>query len=606
MPSADGEGTPEDLATSAKSSKDISVTNVDPGGEFGASTASIPSTKHGQVLQAGQWLDRSKRPHLFPRVAAQFQTPLQDTVEDAQLCHSFWRQARELGLGLHVAEIPRRLRLQLVGATIEGFQRRQMRWLENADLITDDVKMSTVMLNALNELILAAHAWDPAEQGVKAAFSEPATLKDKVMAQSTRSKLARVKRKHVTQGSTAAAGDRTDTALRPSSPHPAELLPKLVQEAATAFSKWHLVMMRRSKGSLSTAAVKLASDFARALATLGFASMAEELHTNAAMIGNIVCAVHKLAQLAASLDVKGSLRHPSLCSYFLHLSGNSMVEVEVHCFTAVSLSVELLAVVWPNGFSDFDVIQDMPKPPRPNSDGRLYAAVCDDTNLCRCGIEFNRRLMKELDQGTDSLILCCAYATVDAVLDAVKQVAGVRTAHENSTSNSQVGSTAMGIESSIEVGHPSQTPEVQMRPQKVETVDLVLDDGVTPDHATASSSPADGIRKRGRGYEPDVTPESGASKARRPQSSQEVGVVPTELVVNPLPQLSPAKSVQEHKLEVDLTQEEGCAEACQPNGDIREEDDLPIRQAVDQTTTPQRAPQAPSDDEDSPLSALLS
>jgi len=125
--------------------------------------------------------------------------------------------------------------------------------------------------------------------------------------------------------------------------------------------------------------------------------------------------------LAATLDATVEKSPSNSCHYFLRLSGGSLVQAELLCVEAVSLSVDLLAKVWPKGFTDFNSIEEMPKPPKPHHACHLLEGLCGDAHLYRYGCELNRRLMKEIDQGTDSLILCCACASIEGVLQVVKQ-----------------------------------------------------------------------------------------------------------------------------------------------------------------------------------------
>jgi len=142
------------------------------------------------------------------------------------------------------------------------------------------------------------------------------------------------------------------------------------------------------------------------------------------------------------------------CRYMLRLSGGSLAQVDLECFIAITASVDLLAIVWPSGFLDFDNIADMPKPPVPHRAGRLQAALCEDSHLQRYGEELNRRLLEEIDQRRDSLILCCAFASIEAVLEVVKHEMDERLLGSYGASESHTpamdSSTASGCASAMQ------------------------------------------------------------------------------------------------------------------------------------------------------------
>jgi len=169
--------------------------------------------------------------------------------------------------------------------------------------------------------------------------------------------------------------------------------------------------------------------------------------------------IHKLVQLAASLGAKVNESTSVPCHYFLRLSGDVFVQVEPLCHTIVSTSVDLLALLWPQGFADFVRIEDMPKPPRPSVAGGLHYAFRKDAHLSTCGGELNRRLLQAIDQGKDSLALCCACTSVDAMIQAVKQDAMIQAIEEQQCISGE---------------HVSEHSD-QPSPQNVETVDQDAD-----------------------------------------------------------------------------------------------------------------------------------
>lgn len=384
----------------------------------------LHSSKELVVGQLGDWLQDSKRQSLLDAVAAQFQARLQGSLEDSQRCRSFWQHAHKLGVGLSVKEVPRRLRLHLSSMTMQNYELRLSRWLQGSIAFQDDAKMSLVMLNVLNELIIAAHTPDSPKPTLLASVAQPVRVdggkrkieKVSTVATAGQAKLPRI---HKLDGGTAYRMQQNVSSK--SQAEKAELVPKLIKEVAAVLTKWHLALMKRSKDDLSTGAAKLASHYARVLAECGPIELAHDLQANGDMFGILAFAIHKLVQLAASSDATTKDSHMSSCYYFLRLSGDSLVQVELLCFSAVSAAVNLLAILWPQGFSDFQLIEDMPKPPTPCLTGRLSELLAKDAHLYKYGSEFNRRLMKEIDQGTDSLILCSACASLEGVLEVFRQ-----------------------------------------------------------------------------------------------------------------------------------------------------------------------------------------
>lgn len=410
--------------------------------EKSVEAALVPAdrTLHAKAVCArpGEWLESRKRQQLLPVIAARFRTPLGDSPQDSQSCRVFWQHAREIGVGLTVKEIPRRLRMILTGNVITAYERRFCRWLQGSIAFDDDAKMTGVMVDVLNELIVAAHA-EPqrAKDAPQEASKTLAQQRSKAKMDLVRASAeAKAKPKGVKrQGSTGANVSVTkkarphqrNTFLEATAEDPklhaqntAELTAKLVQEIAVGLSKWHLVLRKRSEDGLATAAVNLSSHYARVLAMFRPGDIAVELQGNAGMLATVVLAIHKLVQLAAITGAKAYPSSQTPYHYFLRLSGDGLVQVEHLCHTTVSTSVDLLALVWPQGFANFQRIEDMPKPPWPSVAGGLHKALWKDGHLCKSGEELTRRLLQVIDQGKASLLHCCACSSVDAVNQALK------------------------------------------------------------------------------------------------------------------------------------------------------------------------------------------
>merc|ERR1712100_792714 len=71
----------------------------------------------------------------------------------------------------------------------------------------------------------------------------------------------------------------------------------------------------------------------------------------------------------------------------------------------------------PEGFSNFESIEEMPQLPTPHHTGRLRATLIKDVHIFKQGHSLNRLLLKEISSGTDNLLMCCACVCIEAMLE---------------------------------------------------------------------------------------------------------------------------------------------------------------------------------------------
>lgn len=364
----------------------------------------VCTEKEARRHEPGAWLDGAIRQPLLQVVAARFQAPLKNTDQDIEWCRSFWQQSRERGMHVKINKIPRRFRLQLLGQTLAVYERRLARWLQGPST-SPDAKLSVIMLDVLNDLILAA-----SDTRLQSGSEQmPETFEIKSLATKP---VQRAPRSRAKLAGKMAPGQRRE--LQQEHKKRTDVGTK-IRNLAAALTKWNLSLMKRSKDGLATNAVKLASHYARLLEDTN------STQTDADMLGMIAFALHKLVQVAASLECDHDHLQQSSTYYFARLSGGTVVRVEQLCLSSITASVALLGHVWPQGFADFESVQDMPKPPKPQSGGRLFQALCEDCHLYKYGVAFHRQLLKEVEKETNSLILACASTTIESVIELVKQ-----------------------------------------------------------------------------------------------------------------------------------------------------------------------------------------
>jgi hypothetical protein len=295
------------------------------------------------------------------------------------------------------------------GQVMSVFEARLCRWLQGDLPCESDMKVSHTMVKALNDLILvndsAAEVFAELPKSSLAVHKAPS----KRVARPTHfatSANSRKRRYASVQSEAHTLSKRYRQSSSTSS------LFESIQQISEALTKWQPLLTKCGKGGLATDVVCLASHLATTIASFPEQELMAEFHSNASPLCVVAAAIHKMVQLAASIDDVSARSSP----YFARLSGGSGVHVTEACYVAILVSVNLLRLVWPQGISSSHWLGDVPVPPTLDLTGRLYDHLRRSSVFGESCVELHQRLSGQNGVNGDSSILRCTRSSLEAML----------------------------------------------------------------------------------------------------------------------------------------------------------------------------------------------
>mmetsp|Transcript_32473 Transcript_32473/g.51881 ORF Transcript_32473/g.51881 Transcript_32473/m.51881 type:complete len:552 (-) Transcript_32473:68-1723(-) len=377
--------------------------------------------------QACEWLPSAKREALLHAINAKFQTPLGKSTEDLERCRAFWQHADDLQCRLRFQEIPTRLRPHLHSYTLENYERFLCTWVRGQARTLTEKKMAHVMLDTLNDIISATNGCVGADAtrnlGSDHDVTTPQTNKrshEEMMLGSQR-KPRWSSQKAVRPRQGMLGGQRTMTLNFGGGVYDA------VRQTSKSLAKWYELLLRRNKGSLVAEVIQVAIACATTLAMVTSEELLHEVQHNSQLLATISFAIHKLVQLGASLVQEDRfVSSVATCIYFVRLSGGAHVRVNQTCYTAILASVNLHRAVWPQGFSNFTKLEDMPTLPPPKLVGHLYDYLSNNAALKNVCVTLQRRLLQRMASQKD-VLLCCTSRSMENLLQLFKEKIDVKT-----------------------------------------------------------------------------------------------------------------------------------------------------------------------------------